>query len=207
VTDLGSLPAPPPANQRAPVGYVGLVTRAVAAAIDAVVVNVIAVIVGAMVNLVASLFGHTGPLTAAEAIIGGIVWWLWVVTYFVSFWTLTGQTPGCRILGIRVENASGPKISSRQGLRRFVGVVLAALPLGAGFLLILVDNQRRGLQDRVGGTVVRWRTSEPPEPIPAEAPETAWASDPATPSASTPATASAPTRATASGPTPSSGRT
>jgi uncharacterized RDD family membrane protein YckC len=33
-------------------------------------------------------------------------------------------------------------------------MALAALPLFAGFLLILVDDRRRGLQDRFARTVV-----------------------------------------------------
>jgi uncharacterized RDD family membrane protein YckC len=83
-----------------------------------------------------------------------------VVTYFVVFWTLTGQTPGSRLLGIRVQSASGGGLHLLQALRRFGGLVLAALPLGAGFLLILVDERRRGLQDRIGATVVRWVPEE-----------------------------------------------
>lgn len=144
----------------APVGYVGLVTRIVAAALDVVVVNLIVVLVGGVLNLIATLLGDTSGLTNLEAIAGGVVWWLWIVAYFVTFWTLTGQTLGNRIMGIRVENAAGGPIRLRQALRRFAGAVLAAIPLGAGFLLVLVDDRRRGLQDRIGQTVVRWHTSE-----------------------------------------------
>ena len=37
---------------------------------------------------------------------------------------------------------------------RLAAMALAALPLFAGFLLILVDDRRRGLQDRLARTVV-----------------------------------------------------
>ena len=43
------------------IGYAGLVTRAVALGLDALVINGIAVITGALVNLIASFFGHAGP--------------------------------------------------------------------------------------------------------------------------------------------------
>jgi uncharacterized RDD family membrane protein YckC len=145
---------------RVPEGYVGLITRLVATGIDALVINLIAVVTGALINLVASILGKQNGLTSAEAVVGAIAWWLWVTAYFVSFWTLTGQTIGCRVMAIRVENAAGGGIRWPQSLRRFAGCVLAALPLGAGFLLTLVDDRRRGLQDRIGGTVVRWQ----PEP-------------------------------------------
>jgi uncharacterized RDD family membrane protein YckC len=82
------------------------------------------------------------------------------VTYFVTFWTLTGQTLGNRIMAIRVENPAGGTIRLRQALRRFAGLALAVIPFGAGLLLMLVDDRRRGLQDRIGQTVVRWHTSE-----------------------------------------------
>lgn len=157
----------------APVGYVGLVTRIVAAIIDLAIVNLIAALVGAIVNLIASLLGHGSGLSTAEAIIGAAVWWLWVVAYFVAFWTFTGQTPGSRLLGIRVQSPDGGGLHAPQALRRFGGTILAALPLGAGFLLTLFDDQRRGLQDRIGGTVVCWVPEEvadvvlPPGAVPA----------------------------------------
>ncbi|HEY3726985.1 MAG TPA: RDD family protein [Solirubrobacteraceae bacterium] len=144
----------------APAGYVGLVTRVVASVIDAVVINLVVVVVGGAVNLIGSLLGHNGGLDVQGAIAGGILWWLWIVSYFVAFWTLTGQTIGNRTMGIRVENATGGPVKARQALRRFAGSVLAALPLGAGFLLVLVDDRRQGLQDKIAHTVVRWHTRD-----------------------------------------------
>jgi uncharacterized RDD family membrane protein YckC len=139
-----------------PVGYVGLISRVVAFVIDLVVINVIAAVVGAMINLLASLLGHGSGLSTTEAVIGAVVWWSWFVLYFVTFWTLTGQTPGDRLLGMRVQSTDGSGLGFLQSVRRFVGAILAMIPLGAGFLLILFDDRRRGLQDRIGGTVVRW---------------------------------------------------
>jgi hypothetical protein len=37
---------------------------------------------------------------------------------------------------------------------RLVGLGLAIIPLGAGFLPVLVDDRRRALQDFLAGTVV-----------------------------------------------------
>lgn len=145
------------------VGYVGLVTRAVALAIDAVIINVIAVLTGGALNLIASAFGGDGNLNAAEAVVGGFAWFLWSAAYFVTFWSLTGQTPGDRILGIRVVAEKAESIGLIRGLRRFAGLVIAMIPLGAGFLPILVDDRRRGLQDFLAGTVVLWDEAKPGE--------------------------------------------
>jgi uncharacterized RDD family membrane protein YckC len=54
----------------------------------------------------------------------------------------------------------------RRALLRFVGLTLAALPLFAGFLLILVDDRRRGLHDRLARTVVVEAGDEAPAPPP-----------------------------------------
>jgi uncharacterized RDD family membrane protein YckC len=46
---------------------------------------------------------------------------------------------------------------------RFVGLTIAALPLFAGFLIILVDDRRRGLHDRLARTVVVEEGQDAPE--------------------------------------------
>jgi len=51
--------------------------------------------------------------------------------------------------------ASGPgPLLPRRSLLRFVALTLAAIPLFAGFLPILFDDRRRGLQDLIARTVV-----------------------------------------------------
>ena len=79
----------------------------------------------------------------------------WSVGYFVTFWSTTGQTPGSRLMRITVRTADdGGVLGPRRAALRFAGLVLAAIPLGAGFVPILFDERRRGLQDMLAGTVV-----------------------------------------------------
>jgi uncharacterized RDD family membrane protein YckC len=85
---------------------------------------------------------------------GGATYLAWSIGYFVAFWSTTGQTPGNRLLGIRVRPVAGDRLRPRRSLLRFAGLTLAAIPLGAGFLLILFDKRRRGLHDRIARTVV-----------------------------------------------------
>ena len=59
------------------IGYAGLVTRAVALGIDALVINGIAVITGALINLIASFFGHQGHIGPIAALLGGAAWIAW----------------------------------------------------------------------------------------------------------------------------------
>ena len=42
----------------------------------------------------------------------------------------------------------------RRALVRLIALVLAAIPLLAGYLMVLFDDRRRGLHDRLARTVV-----------------------------------------------------
>ena len=134
--------------------YVGLVTRAIAFAIDAAIVNAVAIVVAAIVALTLTIVSKPDELRAVLIAIGGVAWLLWTVGYFATFWSTTGQTPGNRVMRIRVSAADGEALPLSRALVRFVGLTLAAIPLFAGFALILFDDRRRGLQDLLARSVV-----------------------------------------------------
>jgi uncharacterized RDD family membrane protein YckC len=139
----------------APLGYQGLVTRAIAFTIDAAVINVVAVVAAAATALVVSALSLSDQLDPVLVALGGTLFLLWSAAYFVTFWSSTGQTPGNRVMEIRVVRArDGRALSVRRAVLRLVGLVLAALPLFAGFLPILIDDRRRGLHDMLAATVV-----------------------------------------------------
>jgi uncharacterized RDD family membrane protein YckC len=146
------------------VTYVGLVTRAIAFGLDAALLNAVAIVTAAIVALTFSIVTIPDELRTVAVAAGGALYVLWVVGYFVTFWATTGQTPGSRALRIRVRAADGgERLRPRRALLRFAGLTLAALPLFAGFLMILVDNRRRGLHDVIARTVV---VEDPPaEPV------------------------------------------
>jgi len=142
--------------------YAGLVTRAVAFAIDVALIDLTAAAVAIVVGLGISAFDLPDVVVVISIAVGGVAFLAWCVGYFVTFWSTTGQTPGARIMGVRVVRAGGEEaVHSRVALVRLAGMVLAALPLFAGFLLILVDDRRRGLQDRLAGTEVVYAPDEP----------------------------------------------
>lgn len=134
--------------------YVGLATRTAAFVIDIVIVDVVAVVVTAAAALIVSFFHTSHEVEKILELIAAGLAVLWAVAYFVAFWSATGQTPGHRVMQIRVVTADGGRLKPRWGIVRFIGLVLAALPLFAGYLLILFDRHRRGLQDRLARTVV-----------------------------------------------------
>lgn len=143
--------------------YAGFVTRLVALGIDALVLTIGFAILSAVAGLILSLFTDV-TMHKPGAILGAIGTWTVVVGgYFSLFWTILGATPGMRLMRLMVldERRMAPPHFTRS-LLRLVGMVLAALPLFAGFLLVLVDDRRRGLQDMVARTIVVYVTDPPP---------------------------------------------
>jgi uncharacterized RDD family membrane protein YckC len=138
-----------------PTEYIGLVTRAVAFALDAAVIQLVALAVAGTFALILSVVSPSDPLKEVIVVIGGVVYVLWLIGYFVVFWSSTGQTPGNRVFEIRVcRHDDGEPPSGKASVLRFAALVLAALPLFAGFLPILFDDRRRGIHDMLAGTVV-----------------------------------------------------
>jgi uncharacterized RDD family membrane protein YckC len=121
---------------------------------DAALAHVTFLVFAASVGLVVSLAGDLGP-GWVEGLVAGAGWGVVVALYFVSFWTATGQTPGMRVMRLRVVTRAGEPLSVWRSAVRLVGLVLAIIPLFAGFLPVLVDGRRRGLHDFLAGTVVR----------------------------------------------------
>ena len=139
----------------APLAYVGIVTRAIAFAVDALAIQFVAIAVAGTFALILSVVSPPDSLDPVIVAVGGAAYVLWLVGYFAVFWSSTGQTPGNRLLQIRVcRAADGAAVSPGAALVRFAGLILAALPLFAGFLPILLDDRRRGAHDMLAGTVV-----------------------------------------------------
>jgi uncharacterized RDD family membrane protein YckC len=133
--------------------YAGIATRAIALAIDAAVTIVLYMAAVGIVALIASLVGSLRP----EWLVGVLLTCGFTLTaggYFVLFWSAAGQTPGMRLLRIRVRGPAGENPSTGRSLVRLVGLVLAIVPLFAGFVPVLFTEQRRGLPDFLAETVV-----------------------------------------------------
>jgi uncharacterized RDD family membrane protein YckC len=116
-------------------------------------VLVIFVTGSAVFALIASLVGGLRPHWLAGTLLGA-EWLLVAGGYFVLFWSAAGQTPGMRLMRLRVRRTDGGGISVGRAIVRAVGLALAIIPLFAGFLPALFDERRRALPDYLAGTVV-----------------------------------------------------
>jgi uncharacterized RDD family membrane protein YckC len=134
--------------------YAGIVSRTVALAIDAAALSIGFAVASGVLGLILSLFTAVEVSSPGAALGAACVWSLVVATYFVLFWTLAGETPGMRLMALRVVGGTGEPPPLGRSLVRFVGMILAAIPFFAGYALILIDDRRRGLQDMLAGTVV-----------------------------------------------------
>jgi len=73
----------------------------------------------------------------------------------VALGTLTGQTVGKMILGIRVVRADGrPMEWSRMLGRCTLGYMISAGPLGLGWIWALWDSEQRAWHDKIFSTYV-----------------------------------------------------
>jgi uncharacterized RDD family membrane protein YckC len=147
--------------------YAGIVSRTVALAIDAGALTVGFAVASGVLGLILSLFTAV-EVSSPGAVLGAAgVWSVVVGSYFVLFWTLAGETPGMRLMALRVVGGTGEPPRLGRSLVRLVGMILAAIPFFAGYALILFDERRRGLQDMLAGTTVvyapksRVRTTPP----------------------------------------------
>jgi uncharacterized RDD family membrane protein YckC len=133
--------------------FAGIATRALAFAIDVALVIVIYASLSALIAVASSLVGELRPAWLAGLLLGaGLT--LVAGIYFVTFWSGAGQTPGMRLLGLRLWGPHGDPPSLVRSLVRSVGTAIAIIPLFAGYLPVLFDDRRRGLADFLAGTVV-----------------------------------------------------
>jgi uncharacterized RDD family membrane protein YckC len=122
-------------------------------ATDAAVTIVLFMSVLGMAALVSSLVGGLRPAWLVGALLAS-GWMLIVGMYFVLFWSSAGQTPGMRLMRVRVRDRNGAAPSLGRSTVRLVGLVLSIVPLFIGFVPVLFTERRRGLADFLAGTVV-----------------------------------------------------
>lgn len=135
------------------VRYGGVATRAIALTTDVALAQLAVIAPALVITLIASLVGGLGSNWLVNALLG-VGWFIVAGAYFVVFWTTVGQTPGLRMMRLRVVDGKGESPSAGRSVVRLIGLALAIIPLFAGFLPVLFDRRRRALQDYLAGTVV-----------------------------------------------------
>ena len=141
------------------VPYAGIATRGIAFAVDLFVTFLIFLTGTGVASLAVALVGEVRPEWLAATLV--TCWWTIVSgTYFVLCWSAAGQTPGMRLMRLRVLRPDGRPPTVARSVVRLLGLLLAIVPFFAGFLPMLFDSRRRGLQDFLAGTSVVYAERE-----------------------------------------------
>jgi uncharacterized RDD family membrane protein YckC len=94
------------------------------------------------------------------------IWSIVQAIYFIVFHAVWGATPGKKLLRIHVEMANGEKLSWAFSIFRFVASIVTQATLifyGLGYLIVLIDPQKRALHDFIAQTRVVHNAIEPKE--------------------------------------------
>ncbi|MGI8632052.1 MAG: RDD family protein [Solirubrobacterales bacterium] len=173
--------------------YAGAITRAMALAIDGVLVNLsLAAFTAIVASLVRALFpDFVGDLPLQTTAVAAVAWGTIGSSYLLFFWTLVGQTPGMRILGLRVASLAGERLGLGQAIKRLIALVV--FPFGA--VAMVVTERRQALHDRFADSIVVYEPEKvrpgigpsaaapgsPPAPLPPAPPERGAAPGPSGP--------------------------
>ncbi len=139
--------------------YAGFVTRLVAYIIDQLIIVSIISLVTAVAGFVMQslrineLIGAQRIAQVIMIILALVLIISFLILYNIGFWMLAGQTPGKRLMGLRIVRTDGERITIGPAIRRWVGYWISAI-LFLGYLWVLVDDRRQALHDKLAGTLV-----------------------------------------------------
>lgn len=142
----------------------GFASRFCAFFVDLLLINGTLIAAAAVTALLLRYFNYNHifargeePTELARIIVSVVSGLTFLVTYFVYpvfFWMIAGQTPGKRLLGLRVVRTNGQRLTVGGAIRRALGYWISSLPLFLGFIWILFDGHRQGWHDKFADTYV-----------------------------------------------------
>ncbi len=138
----------------------GIGSRFLAVAVDTVLQAVL--LVAGFFALTLGLARRFGPLRlvgpAAAILLVFCVYWGYFALFEIAW---SGQTPGKRIVGIRVIHESGRPIAAYEAIGRNVLRVIDFLPsfYGVGLIVMMLNRYSRRIGDFVAGTLVVYDAS------------------------------------------------
>jgi uncharacterized RDD family membrane protein YckC len=141
--------------------FAGVASRGTALVVDAFAIVAGTAVLGGAASLVAAVVGGVRPDWLAQTLLSVAAVAI-AVGYFVLFWQTAGQTPGMRLMGVRVlSNRGGGRLTVWEAILRTLGLALAIIPCFLGFVPALFDRRRRALPDYLAGTVVVYDDAPP----------------------------------------------
>ena len=134
--------------------YAGVLGRALAAAVDIVVVTLSFALGYSVTNLLTStLLNHPLSLDRGQPLAVAALA-VWAFLYVFVAMAVAGRTFGKAAVGMRVVRRDGLPLSVRQALVRTLVLPFSIIFAFIGLLMILLQREHRGLHDLAAGTVV-----------------------------------------------------
>ena len=86
--------------------------------------------------------------------LGYVIIFLIPTVYFCWFWAQTGRTPGYLVLGLKLEQRGGGKLTAGYVLVRYIGFLVSGWCLCLGYLWMLWDPRHETWADKMANTQV-----------------------------------------------------
>jgi uncharacterized RDD family membrane protein YckC len=153
--------------------YAGFWYRVLGYIIDSLLMAVIFFPLGVIVGLVAGANAdNTSPLLPLANLglngISIVTGWLYYAFLESSTWQ---GTVGKKLLGLRVTDLDGNRISFGRATGRYFGMILSGMICFVGFIMVAFTEKKQGLHDMLAGTLVVRGAAAPDTPIPPPPPD------------------------------------
>ncbi|ELB2948540.1 RDD family protein, partial [Vibrio alginolyticus] len=84
-----------------------------------------------------------------------ILSWIFPLVAIIGFWLYRQATPGKMAISAKIVDAkTGDKPTLQQYIVRYLGYILATIPLGLGIFWVAWDKRKQGWHDKLANTVV-----------------------------------------------------
>ncbi len=139
------------------VKYAGFWIRFLAAIIDGIILDLIFIVIFGITGLFTGSTTSTANIEAHMATMeisytfASIISWLYYALLQSSSWQ---ATVGKRVLGLKVTDLQGNRISFGRATIRYFSKILSALILMIGFIMAGFTEKKQALHDKIAGTVV-----------------------------------------------------
>jgi uncharacterized RDD family membrane protein YckC len=132
------------------VEYATIGNRFLALFVDSLIIGLVVGIIGATISatMATTIPAESNTRNSGVSFIVGLIYY----SVFLLQWN--GQTPGKRLMKVRVVKADGRPLTFADVFMRYIGYYLNSLVLLLGWIWAFFDSQRQGWHDKLARTYV-----------------------------------------------------
>jgi len=124
--------------------------------LDGLILGVIATVLMIPLGIVIQISARKAPgLAIPVAIVSYLLVMVLCLAYILIPWAKSGATPGKKILHLKIVRDDGVEpLGYGKAMIRMLGYFLSGFILYIGYLMILFNDEKKGLHDMIAGTHV-----------------------------------------------------